>query len=110
MERFAKRLWLWLAVLVFLSPVGIILPRLFGAEDAWGEWGTETLARLLGYVPTGLKKTADLWKAPLPDYSMGGMSHLLGEIGSYIASAAVGGLVVVLFAYIVGRLCVNRGK
>jgi hypothetical protein len=110
MERSRNKMWLWLAGLAVLSPIGIILPKLFGAEDAWGEWGTDTLIKLLGYIPKGLERTAELWKAPLPDYSLGGMNHLFGEIGSYGASALIGGLLVVLFAYIVGKLFVNRGK
>jgi hypothetical protein len=110
MKSFPNRMWLWLTFLAFLSPIGIILPKLFGAEDAWGEWDTETLNKLLGYIPKGLEKIADGWKAPLPDYSLGAISHLLGETGSYIASALIGGLLVALFAYIVGRSCANRGK
>lgn len=110
MKSFPRKIWLWLVLLAFLSPIGIIFPRLFNAEDAWGEWGAETLTKLLGYVPRGLEKTADLWKAPLPDYTIGAMGHVFGEIGSYVASALIGGLLVVLFACILGRLVVKRGK
>lgn len=110
MQRFQTKLWLWLAVLAFLSPIGIVFPRLFNAEDAWGEWGTETLDKLLGYVPAGLQRTADAWKAPFPDYSFGAMNSLLGETGSYVASALIGGLLVVLLAYLLARVCASREK
>lgn len=93
-----------------MSPIGIVFPRLFDAEDAWGEWGTETLGKLLGYVPKGLQRTADTWKAPFPDYSFGATDSLLGETGSYVISALIGGLLLVLFAYLVTRVCANREK
>jgi hypothetical protein len=108
MEKLPKKLWFWLSVMALLSPLGVVLPKLFGAEDAWGEWGTDTLARLLGYVPEGLERTADVWKAPLPDYST--MSHLLGETGSYLASAVIGGSLVTLLAFAIARLCAGRAK
>lgn len=111
MERFQKKLWLWLAILAFLSPIGIILPRLFRAEEAWGEWGTETLAGLIGYVPQRLQKTAELWTAPLPDYTAGSLlGAAFGETGCYVASAIMGGFLVALFSYTIGKLCVNRDK
>lgn len=110
MKSFLKKTWLWLTVLALFSPLGIILPRLFNAEDAWGEWGTETLNRLLGYIPHGLQRTAELWKAPLPDYSLGTLTHFFGETGSYVASALIGGSLVVLIAYGVGKWCAGREK
>ena len=110
MERFSKKMWLWLVALAVLSPVGILVPKLFEAEDAWGEWGTDTLNRLLGFVPKGLERTADLWKAPLPDYTVAPINRLLGESGSYVASALIGGFLVVLFAYLVGKWAVKRGE
>jgi hypothetical protein len=110
MRHFRNRLWLRLALLALLSPIGILVPKLFRAEDAWGEWGTETLLKLLGYVPKGLERATGLWNAPFPDYSVGWMSRLLGENGSYAASALVGGLLAGFFAYVVARLCAHREK
>ena len=56
MKRLEKRLWLWLFVMALLSPLGIILPGKFDAEGAWGEWGADTLEKLLGYVPERFKE------------------------------------------------------
>ena len=67
MKKFEKKLWLGLFIMAMLSPLGIILAEKFGAGDAWGEWGLNTLEKLLGYVPEGLNKTADIWSAPIPD-------------------------------------------
>ncbi|MGD0919371.1 MAG: hypothetical protein ABSB22_23255 [Thermodesulfobacteriota bacterium] len=56
MKTFQKRLWIGLFILALLTPLGVILPEKFNAGDAWGEWGPETLEKLLGYVPDGLKR------------------------------------------------------
>ncbi|HAR96307.1 MAG TPA: cobalamin biosynthesis protein [Deltaproteobacteria bacterium] len=86
-----KKLWIGLVVLALLAPLGLIVPSVFNAEDAWGEWGTDTLQKVLGYVPERLKQTADLWKAPVPDYNFGSEDASLGaQSGSYILSALIG--------------------
>ena len=36
MDRLQRRLWIGLLVMALLSPLGIIIPRLFRAEGAWG--------------------------------------------------------------------------
>lgn len=111
MKGFGKKMWCWLAVLALLSPIGVTLPKMFHAGNAWGEWGAETLGMLLGYTPEGLAKIADRWHAPLPDYSFSGyLGRILGEGGSYLASALAGGTLVALFAYVVGRLWAKREK
>ena len=72
MTKSQKKLWIGLLILSLLTPLGIILPEKFKAGGAWGEWGPEELEKLIGYVPKGLKRLADLWKAPVPDYNFGG--------------------------------------
>lgn len=61
-----------LVVMAALSPLGLYLPRLLGAGGAWGEWDKEEIAARVGYVPDGMRRTADRWKAPLPDYALPG--------------------------------------
>jgi hypothetical protein len=105
MKRFQKRLWTGICLMALLSPLGVIIPMMMNAETAWGEWSTETLEKLLGYVPSGLKDLADIWKAPVPDYNLGGEeASLWGKIFSYIISALTGILVVTAVIYLVGRL------
>jgi len=72
MSAFQKKLWAGLIIMALLSPLGIFLPQYFGAEDAWGEWSAEKLKEMIGFVPAGLEKLADLWKAPVADYNPGG--------------------------------------
>jgi cobalt/nickel transport protein len=85
------KLWIGLLILTLLSPIGIVLPMVFDAEDAWGEWSVETIEKLIGFIPEKLKTNADLWKAPVPDYNLGSEeSPLYTRILSYIFSGILG--------------------
>ena len=52
--------------MALLTPLGIYLPKKFKAGDAWGEWGTDKMQELLGYVPAGLKKAGRLLESACP--------------------------------------------
>jgi cobalt/nickel transport protein len=111
MTPFQKRLLYGLVVMALLSPLGILLPRKFNAEDAWGEWGTDRIEKLLGYVPEGMKKIAEIWKAPLRAYNFGGeVSSISLQIFSYIASGFLGIIVIGSVIYLISRLLVKNGK
>jgi cobalt/nickel transport protein len=111
MKRFERKLWLWLFVMALLSPLGIILPEKFGAKGAWGEWGADALEKMLGYVPEGLKKTANLWTAPLQNYAFGGECPLIStKIVSYIVSAFIGIALTWAIVLIISRLLFKHEK
>ncbi|MCX5844359.1 MAG: cobalamin biosynthesis protein [Deltaproteobacteria bacterium] len=111
MKKFENKLWLGLFIMALLSPLGIILPEKFGAEDAWGEWGLDTLEKLLGYVPEGLKKTADIWTAPIPDYNFGGDGALLpAKILSYIVSGIIGFILASVVMIIISKYLFKNEK
>ena len=97
--------------MALLTPLGILLPEKFRAEEAWGEWGIDKLEKLLGYVPEGLKKLADFWKAPIPDYNFGGegASMTLQAI-SYIASGLLGVGVCAFVVFMISRFMAKHGK
>jgi cobalt/nickel transport system permease protein len=69
-----RRLWLAIAGLLLLTPLGIIV-----AGTAWGEWSPAELARMapnptsanpaVPAVPTGLQRLSNLWTAPFPAYA-----------------------------------------
>lgn len=111
MTRFQKKLWIGLLLMALLTPLGILLPEKFRAEEAWGEWGIDKLEKLLGYVPEGLKKLADFWKAPIPDYNFGGegASMTLQAI-SYIASGLLGIGVCAFVVFMISRFMAKHGK
>lgn len=110
MKTIAK-LWFIIVVLIVLSPLGLLLPEYFKAQDAWGEWGTDTVRELVGYIPRGLEKISSLWKAPFPDYAFGGwekkgLTHLSF---AYIISAVFGIVVVVLVVLLIAKLFLRKG-
>jgi hypothetical protein len=101
-----KKMWLGLAVLALASPIGLILPEKFNAGAAWGEWGTDEIEKMLGYVPHGMKKLNDLWQAPMPDYAFNGWDRLgHGMQGTaYVVSALVGVAVIAAFIMLIGKI------
>jgi hypothetical protein len=96
---FRRKLWAGLGVLALLSPLGLILPARFRAGDAWGEWGTDTIKEMLGYVPAGLARLSESWKAPLPGYgTRTGGASMATHSGWYILSGFLG--IALVFAAI----------
>ncbi len=100
-----KKLWIGIGVLALLSPLGLILPEHFHAGSAWGEWGVDEMEKLVGYVPAGLARLAEWWKAPMPDYAFPGweekgLTHLSL---AYIFSGILGAGLVALVAWWLGR-------
>lgn len=111
MTSFQKKIWLGLSIMALLTPLGLILPELFEAGEAWGEWGAESLKKILGYIPEGLKRMAELWKAPFPDYSFGSEeATLVKQIIFYLISGIIGVAVAGGAVYIIGKLWIKHGR
>jgi len=65
----------------------------------------------VGYVPQGLAKYTGIWKAPLPDYSIGsGDSSLVHQSGYYMVTGLFGATVTYLVMYLLSTLIIRRGK
>jgi hypothetical protein len=103
--KITTKLWMGIGFLVFLSPLGLWLPECFKAGDAWGEWGTDTVKELTGYIPRGLEKFSSLWKSPLPDYAFNGSEEkgLVFLSFDYVISAIIGVSVTVCAVFLVSR-------
>jgi cobalt/nickel transport protein len=109
MMNITKKLWLGIGILALISPLGIIIPKWFNAEGAWGEWGLEEIEKLAGFVPEGMKQLAEMWKAPLPDYTLPIESKgLFVESLGYVLSALIGIALVVGVMYIITKLLGSR--
>ncbi|MGC2109726.1 MAG: cobalt transporter CbiM [Candidatus Korobacteraceae bacterium] len=90
-----RRLWTAVAVLMLLTPLGIL-----AAGTAWGEWSPSELAHASAHsvaatstshsstaVPEGLQRLSNLWTAPFPTYAPG-----------FVKSRAFGYLLSAMFA------------
>src|SRR5271157_2492028 len=89
-----RRLWLAVALLMLLTPLGIL-----AAGQAWSEWSPSEFARsgspaqtaaattdLTAGIPAGMQRLANLWTAPFPAYAPG-----------FVKSAAFGYLLSAMF-------------
>jgi cobalt/nickel transport system permease protein len=101
-----KPILIALLVLVALTPVGLL-----ATGTAWGEYATDELKTMIGYIPKGMAQLADKWNAPMPDYSLpilgGGQT---ASVGGYVLSAAVGIGVVGLLIFLMAKLFVKNSK
>jgi hypothetical protein len=84
-----KKLIIGLAILIILTPLGIITQN-----PAWGEWDEKEMVKIVGFLPKGIKE-GGLFEAPLGDYSFAP----LGEVGGYIFSALLGSIIVISIFY-----------
>ena len=95
----SKRLWIGLGVLIILTPLGLL-----ASGTAWGEWGTDELFAMFGFVPERMEGLMNFWYSLLPDYAIAGMEGPLGSVIGYMFSAIAGTALIILFAFIFGRL------
>jgi len=85
--RRLRGLWVALAILVFLTPIGLLAPG-----TAWGEWGSAQFSQLgLSFIPQGFARLEGLWGAPLADYDLPALGN--ANLG-YIISAVLGIIVI----------------
>jgi hypothetical protein len=106
------KLWIGIGALALLCPIGLALPEAFKAGSAWGEWGTDEIGSLVGFVPQGLDKLSSLWKPALPDYAFAGSESAgLGVLSAwYIVSAVVGIAVCVAATLLLGKILAKKKR
>lgn len=98
-----KVFWIILAVLIFLTPIGLLAPG-----TAWGEWGADELKAMgLTAIPSGLAKFSNLWSAPLSNYNLTALGN--DKLG-YILSAAVGIVTITIVAWLFTTLLTTGKK
>ena len=86
-----KPLYGLLGALIVLCPLGLL-----AAGDAWGEWDTEGIKSLVGYIPKGFQN-GFRFNAIAADYSIKGMNDVIGYIISAVAGVA---LIMIIFKII----------
>jgi hypothetical protein len=99
-----KKLLIGLAILIILTPIGLL-----ASGTAFGEWGSEELQKMLGYVPQGIETGEKLWQSLFPDYSIPGLegSFLSSSLG-YILSAIIGVVLIVIAILALGKFLASR--
>ena len=100
-----KKLWIGIGIFALVSPLGLIIPALFNAGGAWGEWGTTALEKIAGFVPDGMKRVSEIWKAPLSDYAVPGQKPgLVGGSVGYVLTALIGVALTASTAYLLAKI------
>lgn len=116
-----RRLWLALAVLLIMTPLGIL-----AIGSAWGEWTARDFstpsarnaiaaashsAVPVEHAPQGLERLSSLWTAPIPRYAP---AFIRGPFFGYFVSAALGVgsiiLLSVLVSWLINRLANAHGS
>jgi hypothetical protein len=111
MNKLQKKILVILLLLCLLTPIGILLPAFFNTGDAWGEWSAQTVKELVGYVPKGLAKYSDVWKAPLTDYSVKREdSSIVHRSGYYLVSGIIGATITYIAMLLITGLIIRNGE
>jgi cobalt/nickel transport system permease protein len=112
-----RSLWVTLALLLALTPLGVL-----AGGAAWGEWaagdyssaaGRQRItaasgnAALPARVPQGLERLSSLWTAPFPQYAP---SFIRRPALGYTLSAMFGCGIIILSLLLVSWLFTRRGK
>ncbi len=93
--------WIVLLALAVLTPLGII-----AAGGAWGEWDLGGVEERAGFVPEGMRSSADGGlESPLKDYTVPGLSGgPLHEGLGTVVTALLGAGATALLAFAVARI------
>ena len=111
MNKLQKKILIVLLLLCLITPLGILLPMIFNAGDAWGEWSAQTVKDLIGYIPQGLAKYTDIWNAPLADYTMNaGDKSVVHQSGFYIVSGIFGATLTYIVMLLLSKLIIKNGE
>ena len=106
-----KKYIIFIGILIVLCPLGLILPHYFKAGEAWGEWSVETVKQQTGHAPEGMKKTAAIYSAPIPDYSLGKKDDSLSKQSiNYIISGLIGTGIILLITFSITKLMSLKKK
>lgn len=105
-----KKILFILIGLTLLTPIGILLPMVFNAGDAWGEWSAETMKDLLGFVPAGLQQYSGIWNAPISDYTLNGADNsMVHQSGYYVVSGIFGATLTYIVTLLISKFIVKDG-
>ena len=83
----------------------------FDANDAWGEWSAETVKSMIGYVPEGLQKYSDTYKAPIPDYTLDADDDSVTHQSIYYIISGIAGIALTFgVTILISKFIIKNGK
>ncbi|MGY0372774.1 cobalt transporter CbiM [Clostridium sp. JNZ J1-5] len=85
-ESSHKSVYALILALIAFVPLGLL-----ASGTAWGEWGSEEIKELTGFIPKGMKEGFS-FESLMPDYSIAGLSERTG----YILSAIIGVILILV--------------
>jgi cobalt ECF transporter T component CbiQ len=99
-----RKLWIGLATLLILTPLGII-----ASGSAWGELSAAELQRQLptGSAPAGLSRLSTFWTAPVSRYAPG---FIRSESFGYLVSAMIGVGLIILVSVVLSHWLGGRAQ
>ncbi|MCB2295533.1 cobalt transporter CbiM [Clostridium algoriphilum] len=99
-----KKYWHALIALIIFAPLGLV-----AQGNAYGEWSGNELKSKIGFIPEGMNRFGDEWKALLPHYSVpGSNSTILNSSLGYIFCAIVALVIILTITAIISLL--NKRK
>lgn len=102
----SKKLWAFIGIMVVLTPLGLL-----ASGVTWGEWSSEELKSILGYIPQELRRLESIWQHSLmADYKLPGWDSSFMTALGYILSAIVGVGIIVGIAFLMSRFFPADGK
>jgi cobalt/nickel transport protein len=111
LDKLQKKILITLLLLCLITPIGILAPMFLNAGNAWGEWSAHTIKDLVGYVPQGLARYSEVWKAPLTDYTINARdSSVVHQSGYYIVAGILGATVTYVVMLVISKFIVRNEK
>lgn len=99
-----RKLWILLGVLIVLVPLGLLAPG-----EAFAEWGAKELEALVGFVPAGLNGLEELYRAPMIDYTLPGLTDFTSQSLAYVLAAIIGVSILGLSLFVWYRIRLKAG-
>lgn len=93
-----KPLYAVIGILVLATPLGLL-----ASGTAWGEWGTEEIQELIGFVPKGMENGFQ-FNSLIPDYNLGYVTEYFG----YIISAVLGVIIIFIIFKILSKINLRK--
>lgn len=93
-EKNRKLIYVIVGMLIVLTPLGLL-----ASGRAFGEWSSEEMKKLVGYVPKGMANGFK-YNSPFTDYSVKFFNDYIG----YILSALIGVIVILIVFKIINKI------